>query len=105
MNGILELNPPLNGMKFSVGEIFITSGINGRIKEDEDFANFVGQSFTRHCNGDWGDLCEEDKAMNDKSLVNGDDRIFSRYDYNGEKVYIITEWHREQTTILFADEY
>ena len=105
MTGVLELNPPLNGMKFNVGEVFVTSGIQSRIKEDSKFADFVGKSFTRHCDGDWGNLCEEDKAMNDRALANGDDRMLSRYDYNDEKIYIITEWHRQQTTILFANEY
>lgn len=36
---------------------------------------------------------------------NGDDRIFARYNNEEGDVYIITEWDRSVTTILFPSEY
>jgi hypothetical protein len=58
-----------------------------------------------HQAGDWGDLCEEDKQLNDDS-VNTHGRIFSAYHLNsGVKVWVITEADRRATTILLPDEY
>ena len=58
----------------------------------------------RHQQGDWGQLCDEDKEANDQALIDGD-RILSAYEIGGEKVWIITEWDRSATTILLPSEY
>lgn len=93
-------------MKFPIGSLLATCGVNDKVAEDTKFAKFVTKSFQRHCNGDWGDLDEEDKAMNDRALKRGDDRLFSKYEYDEEtSIYIITEWDRSATTILFPEEY
>lgn len=92
--------------KFQLGQVVMTNGVNNLVAEDGEFARFVAKSFIRHCNGDWGDLCEEDKEMNEQALFNGDDRLFSKYNYDdGTSIYIITEWDGSATTILFPDEY
>ena len=103
MNGILRID--LHNMKFSVGQTVVTNGVHSLIQEDKEFETFVGKSFVRHCNGDWGDLCEEDKQVNEDALRDGD-RLLSKYEYNDEtSIYIITEWDRSVTTILFPSEY
>ena len=95
----------LKDMKFRIGQTLVTNGVNDLIMDDKDFADFVGKSFVRHVNGDWGDLCEEDKEMNEDALANGE-RLFSKYNYNDDvSIYIITEWDRSYTTILFPEEY
>lgn len=92
--------------KFKLGKVLLTRGVNDMVASNGKFAKFVAKSFTRHCNGDWGDLCEEDKEMNESGLKNGDDRLFSKYNYDDEtSIYIITEWDRSATTILFPEEY
>ena len=92
--------------KFKLGQVVATSGVYEMVGEDIKFNQFVAKSFERHCNGDWGDLDEEDKKANDFALRNGDDRLFSKYVFNEEvSIYIITEWDRSYTTILFPDEY
>ena len=101
----LDLGTGLNGVKFNLGQVVMTSGVHSMVCENDAFAKFVAKSFVRHCNGDWGDLCDEDKAMNESALKNGDDRLFSRYDNGEESIYIITEWDGSATTILFPDEY
>lgn len=58
----------------------------------------------RHCTGDWGDVCEEDRALNDEALAEGS-RLLSAYTVNGEKLWIITEADRSVTTFLLPDEY
>jgi len=60
----------------------------------------------RHATGDWGDLGDEDKALNDEAVKNGEDRILSAYMLaDRTKLYVITEWTRSFTTILLAGEY
>lgn len=96
----------INGeQKFELGQTVATRGVFELCKTNPNFKAFVEKSFTRHCNGDWGDLCEEDKNENESALKNGE-RLLSKYDFNGgTSIYIITEWNRSVTTILFPSEY
>ena len=95
-----------NESKFKLGQVVATNGVYEMVGEDIKFNQFVAKSFERHCNGDWGDLDEDDKLANDFALNNGNDRLFSKYVFNKEiSIYIITEWDRSVTTILFPDEY
>lgn len=92
--------------KFKLGRVVETADIYRKRFDDNDFNQFVAKSFYRHCDGDWGDLCDDDKGANDFALRNGDDRLVSKYNYDDEtSIYIITEWDRSYTTILFPDEY
>lgn len=43
--------------------------------------------------------------MNYMAIENGNDRIFATYETSKWKIYIITEFNREYTTILFPEEY
>lgn len=96
----------LDENKFSPGKIFMTAGVKERIAEDEKFAKFLFNSIRRYLQCDWGDLGEEDKALNDAALnPEVPDRIFSAYNHNEEKIWIITEYDRSHTTILFPSEY
>lgn len=63
----------------------------------------------RHLYGDWGDLCDEDKALNDAAVRDGS-RILSSYELGDEKLWIITEaeddnGQRFATTLLLASQY
>ena len=49
-----------NKLKFDLGNVVATSGVYAMVGEDIKFNQFVAKSFERHCNGDWGDLDEED---------------------------------------------
>lgn len=92
-------------MVFCVGQVVATRGVAYEMEKDKEFERFVRKSFSRHATGDWGDLCEEDRSYNDYSLTNGG-RLFSSYNYNEDtKIWIITEWDRGYTTILFPEEY
>lgn len=64
----------------------------------------ISRLLTRHLHCDWGDICDEDWKINDHAVKNGE-RLLSSYQVGAEKVFIITEWDRSATTILFADEY
>ena len=83
------------GKTVCTNRIAETIGIRGAI----DYIN-------RHVAGDFGDLCDEDKDMNNSAIKNNNDRILSAYTLpNDEKIYVITEWDRSVTTVLYADEY
>lgn len=92
-------------MEFKLGQTVVTRRINERIANDFEFAKFITNSFAKYLQCDWGELCEEDKALNDSAVKNNNDRILAKYSYNNEDIYIITEWDRSTTTILFTDEY
>lgn len=86
--------------KIELGQILITPGAH----DDLDLKD-VASSLVRHAGGDWGDMCEEDKAYNDEALEIGG-RIMSAYhDRNDVKFWIITEHDRSATTILLPSEY
>lgn len=95
-------------MLFQTGMTVQTAGIAAESRENPRFALYVLSSLNRHQKGDWGDLGDEDKDLNDQAIKNGD-RILSAYllptSEGKKKVYIITEHDRSITTVLFASEY
>lgn len=92
--------------KFELGRTVVTAAINARMDTDKDFERFVQMSLGRYINCDWGDTCEEDKQVNEDSLRDGE-RLLAVYIYpkTGEKIWIITEWDRSTTTILYPSDY
>ena len=90
--------------KFKLGQIFMTSAVNDKVANDEEFAKFVLNSLKRHANGDWGNICQEDIQENELSLKEAF-RILSAYKNEEEKIWIITEADRSATTVLFPGEY
>lgn len=91
--------------RLTLGTTVMTRGIATVCEEDETFAKEVRDAFTKYCECDWGDLCKEDSQMNDEALENGNDRILAHYKTSRDDIYIITEWDRSATTILFTHEY
>ena len=95
---------------FETGTVVMTCGIRDLMFSDEHAEEVVQNCLERHCKGDWGDLCEDDKAMNDESLEaekkgGWTDSLFSSYETDVGKIYVITECDRSATTILLSDEY
>ncbi|CAN7160920.1 hypothetical protein LJR022_000147 [Paraburkholderia hospita] len=64
------------------------------------------QLLRRHQRGDWGCLEADDRAANNRAVVEGT-RILSAYELGTgkEKIWVITEWDRTVTTILLPDAY
>jgi hypothetical protein len=58
----------------------------------------------RHASGDWGELDEDDRKENERSLKHGW-RILSSYPVGGKIIWVITEADRSVTTILLPEEY
>ena len=94
--------------KFKLGSLVVTDGIAAKMNDDRNFFTYVYQCITRHENADWGDCCVEDAQLNNDALTSGNDRLFSVYnhaDHPDWRIWIITEWDRSVTTVLFPDEY
>lgn len=92
-------------MYWNIGRTVMTRGINEEILSDKNFSKEVLKAFSRYLKKDWGEMCEEDKQMNDEAIKSGNDRILASYETTKGNIYIITEHDRSATTILFADEY
>lgn len=59
---------------------------------------------TMHATGNWGQVSEADWQANERALQDGS-RIFSAYEIQGQKIWIITEADRSSTCILLPNEY
>lgn len=54
---------------------------------------------------DINDVCKEDWKSNDEALKNGE-RLLSEYKLpDDRRIWIITEWDRSATTLLFPEDY
>lgn len=88
--------------KFPLGRIVATPGALRALSD-------VGQSphefLSRYIIGDWGELDDEDRLENERSVAQGF-RILSAYSLRDHtKIWIITEADRSATTILLPEEY
>ena len=90
---------------FPMGQIVLTRGVYEWMAVNGEFYHFVNTCLKRHANGDWGNLCPEDKEQNELALKDGS-RLLSAYEHwRLPKIWIITEADRSVTTVLFPDEY
>ena len=102
------MNPNKNPRtKFLPGQIVATPGaIEAMRASGQNAHDFLG----RHLRGDWGDLDDEDRRMNDEALIDGS-RLLSAYTTTkGVKLWIITEavgddGRRTSTCVLLPEEY
>ncbi len=85
---------------FSLGRVLTTATVQRSIPRS--FLQQILQRFTR---GDWGEVGISDAKRNVKATQQpGYDMILGIYDYQGKKVWIITEADGSVTTILYPDE-
>jgi hypothetical protein len=88
--------------KVSLGQTVATPGALEVLQES---GQAPVQFLLRHAHGDWGEVNEEDKRLNDEALVNGS-RILSAYrTLRNVRIWIITEADRSSTCILLPEEY
>jgi hypothetical protein len=85
---------------FQLGKLVLTSHALKQLDPQS-----VYDAFKRYIQADWGDLCSEDKQVNNDALLYGN-RILAAYsDSKGIKFWIITEGDRSYTTVLLPEEY
>lgn len=86
--------------KFSLGQTVITRNAADKLNPAD-----VVTGMERHVSGEWGELCPEDIAQNERALQR-EGRLVSVYrDDNGTRFYIITEADRSVTTVLLPEDY
>jgi hypothetical protein len=86
--------------RFPLGEFYVTTAADKTIDPAD-----IASALNRHAQGDWGDVCEDDRRENELALVKHY-RLFSVYhDRNGITFWIITECDRSATTALLPDDY
>lgn len=94
------MTAPENRIQFQPGTIVATQG--ALLVADN---HAILELLRRHLSGDWGDVSKEDAKANDDALTHGE-RILSSYKMpSGEKLWVLTERDRSQTTVLTPGEY
>lgn len=89
--------------KFELGRVVMTRGVADWVEQNLPYRNLF-PLLDKHIQGDWGEVDDEDKQTNNEALELGN-RLLSVYTLDGEKPWIITEWDRSATTVLFPSEY
>ncbi|MEO6035410.1 MAG: hypothetical protein ABIQ35_09165 [Verrucomicrobiota bacterium] len=86
--------------KFNLGRIVITSNADALLPPED-----VKTGLLRHQRCDWGDVCAEDRKVNERGVLE-QGMILSVYQSgNGVKFWIITDPGHEVTTVLLPDDY
>ena len=94
-----------NWQHIVVEKLFQTRGIDNAIQSDSEFEKEITSALGKYQMMNWGDTCKEDSEMNNNAVYSGDERVVAKYTTSKGDVFIITEWDRSATTILFACEY
>jgi hypothetical protein len=85
---------------FQPGFLVTSPQASGTLTKDE----MIG-ALRRHLTGDWGDVCDDDRAANNAAVIYGYRLLSSYKGRDGTAFWIITEWDRSVTTILLPSEY
>lgn len=99
------------GVAFALGNVVATRNVWELIDSNEQFSQFVSICLSRYIANDWGELDAEDLEANDHAVRNGE-RLIASYQIPEEveevfedRLWIITEWDRSVTTLLFPGDY
>ena len=95
-------NEPARHPLFPIGLVVATPGaLDVLQRSGESPASFL----TRHVTGDWGDLCEDDRAANEEALRVVARLLSSYRTVRGDLLWVITEADRSSTCLLTPAEY
>ena len=96
---------------FELGQVVATAAVWELMESNSKFKAFVSGCLSRYILYDWGDTCQEDWQTNNDAVENGE-RVLAVYDIPDEiedvfecHLWIITEWDRSATTLLFPSDY
>lgn len=97
-----------NQPKFDAGTVYLSAGAQTALEGITSGAEIIIQLLARHAAGDWGELDESDRAMNDRALSDGN-MILSQYRLPDQTMlWIISDpadnAGRRVTTILLPEE-
>ena len=91
-------------MKF--GQLYFSKEVTQIIDNNITFSRFIVKSLEKYGMNDWGNLCDEDKEVNDLAIQKKNGRVIAKYNHKRD-IYIITDIQENQrhTTVKFCDEY
>ena len=83
---------------FDIGLVMATpDALEAIVRNDTD----AGSYLHRHKRGDWGDISEEDKQLNDTSANTGQESVVSIYTLSDQsKICLTTEWGDQNKTTI-----
>ena len=81
--------------KFALGEIALTLDAQAEISLNE-----IKSSLFRHHFGDWGEVEEDERLKNERSLLLDQELISAYHSSDGIRFWIITEHDRSLTSVL-----
>ena len=93
-------NRPPRELSFPLGRIVMTANAVEKLS-----LNAIATGLLRHTRGDWGDVSEEDRRLNDSSLLHGLQLHSAYRDRRGTVFWVITESDRSSTTVLMPADY
>ncbi|MGT2430360.1 hypothetical protein ACU4HD_19595 [Cupriavidus basilensis] len=95
--------PTSDGPRFQLG--WLVAATPGALAALNRAKSHPFALLARHMRGDWGELGDEDWALNEIALRT-EMRLLSSYTLEtGERVWVITEADRSITTVLLPEEY
>jgi len=86
--------------RFRLGRIVATTFARERLTDAD-----ILSGIQRHHSGDWGDVNENDRNENERSLIEGRRLLSAYHASSGVKFWIITETDRSFSTVLLPEEY
>lgn len=87
-----------------LGNLYSTRNIDLLMQDNKQFKDDINTALNKFINNDWGDTCDEDVEINNESLDAGE-RILAVYRTCKGSIWIVSEYDRSSTTILFPSEY
>ncbi len=94
--------------KFDLGNVGITRRAAQAMASFDNSAKKFAELLVRHASGDWGEIAESDKRMNDRALTDGN-MILSQYRIGDElMLWVISDpaddAGQRVTSVLLPDE-
>ena len=89
----------MDNLLFQAIRVVVTPGVLNLLSKRK-----ISKLLKRHMQGDWGDLCEDDKEIYDRALLEGG-RVLSSFTTSKGTVWITTDANRLTTTVLLPSEY
>lgn len=86
--------------KFGSQQFAMTPGARDALEGD-----IPERYLDRHFSGDWGEIPDEDRPINEESLTTKGMILSAYTTRKGDKIWVITDPGHEVTTILLPSEY
>lgn len=91
-----------------LGRLVMTASVAALVREQPALARMMGVWLARHARNDCPTLSDEDRAANAWSITAGE-RVLTSWplgsEDDAERVWILTEWDRSQTTVMLPSDY